>query len=97
MSVLISDLVRDLQITLAACDEANARLREAQARLLDGLALIGTPLNVNGTVVIGNLMLKRPYATLPLEVETVANVPCDTVVIDDSVPVAVSPYTDLPL
>lgn len=81
MSILVGDLVRDLQLTVAACKEADAHRKEAEKRLIDGLALIGKPLNVGSFVVVGDVMVKRPYEMLTMELASVTNVPAETVVI----------------
>ncbi len=87
MSVLLSDLVRDLKLTVAAVKDAEARRKEAETRLTDGLALIGKPLSVGGCVIIGDLMLKKPYATLPMELTPITNLPVDSVIVADTVEV----------
>lgn len=92
--VTLNDLVRDVQLTAAAVKEAEAARKVADTRLIDGLALTGKPLNVGVVVVIGEVMIKRPYQMLPLELSAVVNVPHDSVVIHDEP--SLNPHSDLP-
>lgn len=94
MSILVSDLVRDLKLTADAVKEAEKHRKEAETRLIDGLALIGTPLNVGSFVVIGDTMIKRQYAMLAVEISSVTNVPAETVVIVSEP--SLNPHSDLP-
>ena len=80
----IGDLLNDLWITEWAVNVAEQHRKEAATRLIDGLALVGSPLKVGGFVVIGDTMVKRTYETLPLELSRVENIPTNTVVVDDS-------------
>jgi hypothetical protein len=80
MSVLVRDLLNDLQIAIAAVRVAEKNRAEAEKSVIAGLEAIGKPLVEKGCVVIGDTMLKRPYMTLPLEVSAVTNVPVDLVV-----------------
>ena len=80
-------------IIIAADDVKNAKEARqiADDRLIDALALMGNPLEpTKGRVVIGNILISRPYPTLELEFKPVVNLP------DGAVPnTPPAPLTDL--
>lgn len=92
MAILLCDLVRDMEIAEAAVKVAESHQDEAKTRLVNALALLGTPLNVGGSVVIGDKMIKRPYETLPLVITQVVNIPSDLVVVGEP---NLNPHSDL--
>lgn len=92
MAILLCDLVRDMEIADAAVKVAESHQDEAKTRLINALALLGTPLNVGGSMVIGDKLIKRPYETLPLVMTPIVNVPSDLVVVDDP---NLNPHSDL--
>ena len=93
--MLISDLLRDVQFAKGIEASVIAQRREAEERLINGLALLDTPLLDKGRVVIGDTLVSRPYVHLALELSTIANVPVDSVVVSDRE--AATPHSDLPL
>lgn len=93
--MLLSDLLRDVRLTKDIEAGAIAQRKEAEERLINGLALIGTPLLDKGRLVIGDTLVSRPYVMLGLELSQIENVPVDSVVVSDRE--AVTPHSDLPL
>ena len=92
MAILLCDLVRDMELADAAVKVAESHQDEAKTRLLNALALIGNPLKVGGSVVIGDKLIKRPYETLPLVMTPIVNVPSDLVVVGEP---NLNPHSDL--
>lgn len=80
MATNISDLLHDVIIQAAETKDAQRELAERETRFINGLALSGNPLNVSGEVVIGNVIVRRPYSHMPLVVAEIANVAPETVV-----------------
>lgn len=74
MATNIGDLVNDVVSTGGKVKGWQASLKIAEERLINALALAGTPLKVGGSVVIGTTLIKMPYSSLPLEFSDIANV-----------------------
>lgn len=94
MTVLIGDLVRDVELATNALKGANDNLDTASRRLIDGLSFIGIPLNERGVVVVGGWMIIRKYSTLPVELQPIANLAVDAVVV--AADPSTNPHSDLP-
>ena len=65
------ELVNDILITQAAVTTSIANRKLADKSLLEALAAAGTPLNVGGQVVIGGILITRPYEHLELKTSDV--------------------------
>lgn len=65
------ELINDILITQAAVTASVVNRKLADKALLDALAAAGTPLNVGGQVVIGNVLITRPYEHLDLKMSDV--------------------------
>lgn len=76
----LAQLVANLQSTMNAVSDAEKVRDAANKRLLDGLAAINKPLHERGSVVIGDVLIKRPYPSLTVEMSKVMNLSPDVVV-----------------
>lgn len=81
MTVIIGDLVRDVELSTSALAAAKDNLDIASRRLIDGLAMIGAPLLEKSVVVVGGYLISRQYSTLPVELKAIDNVSVHTVVV----------------
>ena len=88
----LGELVSNIIIAADDVTSAKEARKIADNRLIDALALMGKPLDpTTGRVVIGNMLITRPYPTLDLEFKPVVNLPDGA---DPNTPSA--PITDLP-
>ncbi len=65
------ELVNDILNAHAEVKAADIKRRLADKSLLEALAAAGTPLNVGGQVVIGGVLITRPYEHLDLKTSDV--------------------------
>lgn len=64
----VGELVEDCILKAAAANEARVEHDAADKRLIDGLALIGMPLNPNSKMVIGNCIISRGVSYSSIEI-----------------------------
>jgi hypothetical protein len=77
MATNIGDLLNDVLVIGTNVKAIQQRHKEAETRLVDALALVGKPLKVGGSVVIGETLIRRPYEHMPLDSVDIANIDPD--------------------
>lgn len=65
------ELISDILLAQSAVTTAAVKRKLADKALLEALAAAGTPLNVGGQVVIGSVLITRPYEHLDLKTSDV--------------------------